>query len=277
MQTQLQYRQVNPVNFSYSPVRRGIKVSVMVNLRTVLLYCVSAFQAVVCYCRDSGGRIVCIALRISHILRNTQYAQCMAKLLLLSVLLSGCGIYTAPSLVPDHYYLNPDKDLAAVGRVAIIGLDNDSTYPKIAADVTEALFQALQKRQLFGLSIVRQSAPAWRSLQLDLSSTYTLEQLFAVRKTLKCDAVLIGTITGYKPYPHMAIGLRLKIIDLKDGQLLWALEQVWDSADKTTESQIKKYFRSRLRSGFDPLGEQLVAVSPLEFFKFVACEVAKTL
>ena len=199
-------------------------------------------------------------------------------LLLLPFLLLGCQLYTTDVPAADYYYLNPTKDLSAIGRVAIVELDNDSSYPAIRTDVTEALFQALQKKQVFGLTLVRQSDPAWRSLQLDMNSTYTLDQLFAIRKALKCDAVLTGTITEYNPYyPHMAIGLRLKLMDLRDGQLVWALEQIWDSADKTTEYRIKDYSHSQMRSGFAPFHEELVVVSSLKFIKFVTYEVAETL
>lgn len=198
-------------------------------------------------------------------------------LLLLPVLSLGCQFHRTAVPVVDYYYLNPDKDLSAIGRVAIVELDNNSSYPAICADVTEALFQALQKKQLFSLTVVHQDDPAWRSLQLESDSMHGFEQLVTIRKTLKCDAILTGTITKFKPYPHMAIGLRLKLIDLKDGQLLWALEQIWDTADKTTERRIKSYFRSQIRSGFAPLREQLVAVSSIRFIKFVAYEVGETL
>jgi hypothetical protein len=190
--------------------------------------------------------------------------------------------------MPEYYYLNPDKDVSTVGRTALVELNNNSGYPQIPADVTEALFQALQKRQRFGLALVRQNNPAWRSLQLDLNPdtqtqgmtippTYTQDQLNAIRKTLKCDAVLVGTITQFKPYPHMAIGLRMQLLDLRDGRLLWALEQIWDSSDKTTEYRIDSYFQYQMRTGYAPLREQLIAISPLEFIKFVAYEVAATL
>jgi hypothetical protein len=198
-------------------------------------------------------------------------------LLLLAALLSGCAAHRASTKAADYYYLNPNKKLTAVGRVAIVELENDSTYPQVSGDVTGALFQALQKKQVFGLTVVHRDDPSWRSLQLDGDSTYTLDQILAIRKTLKCDGVLLGTITEFGPYPHMAIGLRLKLLDLRDGELLWALEQVWDSADKTTEKRTKDYFKSEKRSGFAPLHEQLAAVSPLEFIKFVSYEVAATL
>jgi len=135
----------------------------------------------------------------------------------------------------------------------------------------------VQKKQIFGLTVVHQNDPSWRSLQLDLDSKYTLDQLSAIRETLKCNAVLLGTITEFRPYPHMTIGLRLKLIDLRDGQLLWGLEQIWDSADKTTEYRIRDYFHSQKRSGYAPLKEQLAVVSSLEFIKFVSFEVAETL
>jgi len=199
------------------------------------------------------------------------------KLLLLMFLLSGCGVYIPPMQTPSYYYLNPEKELSLVGRVAIIELNNNSNYPQITTDVTDSLFQAMQKKQLFGISIVRQTDQAWRGLQLEAGATYTTEQLSAIRKTLKCDAVLLGDITGYQPFPHMTIGLRLKLIDLKDGQLIWALEQVWDSTDKTTESRMKRYYENQLQPGLPALQKQLMGVSPIEFMKFVAFEAAETL
>jgi hypothetical protein len=196
--------------------------------------------------------------------------------LLLPILLSGCATGFSPSR-NDYYYLNPDKDLSAIGRVALVELTNDSAFPQISADVTEALFQAVQKKQLFGLIVVRQSDPAFRSLQLDSNAEYTFEQLSAIRKTLNCDAIMTGTVTGYKPYPHMTLGLRLTLIDLTDGQILWALEQIWDAADKTTENRIKNYYSRHDFMGSTTLREKLVTISPLRFVKFVAYETAETL
>ena len=198
-------------------------------------------------------------------------------LLLLTVLLSGCRTHEAAAPPADYYYLNPDKRLTSVGRVAVVELENDSSYPQMSADITGSLFRALQKKQVFGLTVVRRDNPSWRSLQLDGEPTYTLDQLSAIHEKLKCDGILVGTITEFRPYPHMAVGLRLKLLDLRDGQLLWALEQIWDSADKTVEKRIQYYFESEKREGFAPLYEQLTAVSPLEFIKFVSYEVAETL
>ena len=145
----------------------------------------------------------------------------------------------------------------------------------------------MQKRQLFTVVVVRRGESVLRILQSDpelgsqtQDGMYSLEQLSAIRRALKCDAVLTGTVTVFRPYPHMTIGLRLKLVDLTDGQLLWAFEEVWDTADKTTERRIESYFQRDqllLRLGPEPLAERLVTVSSLKFVKFVVYEVAQTL
>lgn len=194
------------------------------------------------------------------------------------ILLAGCHVIYKPTpKEPDYYYVNPQKDLPTVGRIVLVELNNNSTYPQISADVTDALFQALQKKQIFSVTTMGQNNPAWRSLQVDPDKPYSFEQLSAIRGALNCNALLSGTVTSYQPYPHLSIGLRLKLIDLADGQLLWAFEQIWDTTDKTTEKRIKDYFEEQIRSGITPLHEQLVVVSTLKFVKFVAYEVAKTM
>jgi hypothetical protein len=175
------------------------------------------------------------------------------------------------------YFLDRNKDLGGLGRVALVELENTSGYPQISVEITEALYLETQKQQLFGLAIVRQDDPAWRSLQENLDTLQAMRQLVVMRETLRSNALLLGTITQYQPYPHMVIGLRLKLMDLTDGQLIWGMEQVWDSTDRSIQKRIKKYYRGQMRSGNAPLNEELVIVSSLNFCKFVAYEVAATL
>jgi hypothetical protein len=197
--------------------------------------------------------------------------------LMLTLILAGCGMGKICEPAPTYYYINPHKDLNAVGRVALIELTNDSSYPQISADATEALFEAIQKKQKFGLTVIRQNDPLWRSMSHEMSTAYNFEQLSAMRDTLKSDAVIFGSVTGYRPYPHMFIALRLKLIDLSDGQLLWAIEQVWDTTDKMTQNNIKNFYDHNILPGCDSLEEKLGTVSSLKFIKFVACEAAETL
>lgn len=200
-----------------------------------------------------------------------------AVLLTAAVLAPGCASQNQTAPQRNHCYRNPEKDLAAIGRVAFVELNNNTSYPDISADVTEQLFESIQKKQLFGLNVVRQNDTSWRSLQLEPDGEYILEEIQTIRTKLKCDGLLTGTITRFSPHPHTAVGLRLKMLDLRDGRLVWAIEQVWDSTDKTIEQRIKNYLKQQRRSDSSAAQEQLVKISPLEFFKFVSCEVADTL
>jgi hypothetical protein len=200
------------------------------------------------------------------------------SLLVASLLVLLCGCESPyDSSMARSYYLDPHKDLRRLSRVALVELDNQSSYPEIAAEVTQALFLAVQKEQVFGVTVVRCQDPGRPVLPADLDSPGMLRQLPALRESLQCSGLLMGVVTEYQPYPHMVLGLRLKLLDLTDGQLLWGLEQVWDGADKSVRKRIETYFDKERRPESDPLREELVVVSSLNFAKFVAYEVARTL
>jgi hypothetical protein len=201
-----------------------------------------------------------------------------AAIALLLTLLCGCGSSSRDTMA-NAYYLNRYENLRDLGRVILVELDNPTTYPEISRDVTKALFLQLQKKQVFSLTTVGRDDPTWPALQGSLESPQSMKALLTIRENTKCSGLLVGTITEYRPYPRLAVGLRLKLLDLTDGQLLWGVEQVWDSTDRNVLKRIKVYFRKEVRSGSgtDPLPQELVAVSPLEFVKFAAYEVAQTL
>ena len=201
----------------------------------------------------------------------------MLTVISLLIAVGGCDSGHNGNSMSGAFYLNPYKDLSTLGRVALVELDNNSGYPTIPSDVTQALFVALQKKQMFGVTIVPHDDPEWRGLQENLDSLQALKKLLTMREMLKCNGLLVGTITEYQPYPRMAIGLRLKLLDLTDGQLLWGFEQIWDTADKSIEKRVRRYFDTELRSGVSSLREELVVVSSLKYCKFVAYEVAETL
>jgi hypothetical protein len=193
-----------------------------------------------------------------------------ALCLLSSVFICGCAADDGNAPVTKSFYLNPYKDVHSLGRVTLVELENISNYPGISSEMTTALFAAFQKRQLFGLDVVRQDDPLWQNLHQQLGSLDGLRQIGTMRETLKSEAILIGTITQYQPYPRMVVGLRLTLLDLTDGDVLWGMEQVWDSADGSTRTRIKQWAHAA------SLREDIVVMSFLDFSKFIAYEAART-
>ena len=192
--------------------------------------------------------------------------------------MSGCGVYRGQPLgAAKYYYLTPDEDLGTVGRVDIVEFVNQTRNPQIGAEMSRTVFQGLQKKQMFGLRLFGLEDAQWKSLQVAPDTAYSLEELRAMRDALGSDAVVTGAVTDYRPFPHMSMSLRLSMIDLRDGKLLWAVDHTWDTADKETQERIRRYFRDQVRTGYEPLREDLVIISPIEFNKFVSYEVVETL
>jgi len=201
----------------------------------------------------------------------------MLALVLTLALVGGCRSERTDTAMAGSYYLSIHKDLGKLGRVALVEMDTASSYREITSVLTNELFLEIQKKQVFGVMVVSQDDPAWRLLRENLDSLQALRQLVAAREALNCNGLLVGTVTKYEPYPHMVLGLRLKLLDLADGQLLWGMEQVWDGSDRSVRKRIQAYLKTQQRSGHSALQEDLVVTSPINFCKFVTYEVATTL
>lgn len=201
------------------------------------------------------------------------------KIILLTTLFLFQGCNNGSSTMPNaiHYYLDPGKSLSQTGRVAIIELENQSNYPDISYDITSSLHRSLQKTQIFGISVISKENSIWSDLQINANDKYTLEQLSEIREKINCNAILTGTVTQYTPYPHTIVALNLKLTDLRDGKLIWAMEQIFDTSDKTTEARIEKYLQSQNNTKTNTLDSKLITISPVKFIDFVTYEIASTM
>ena len=197
--------------------------------------------------------------------------------IVLLVPLAACTIVKPELTEPGHFYVNRYADMVTTNRVTIFEFDSDTTNPKYSANLTLAVTEALRKRHIFAISTLYHADPAWRNLNLSDTSSYSLQELATIRKQLKADAIIFGSITQYQPFPHLTAAIRLRMVDLRDGKLIWAIEQVWDSTDKRLEERMKVFFDHEMRSGYRPLDWRLILTSPRAFDKFVAFEIARTL
>ncbi len=177
----------------------------------------------------------------------------------------------------DHYYVNPAGDMASVGRVALLELTNQSSQPELSEMLTAAMADEIGKRNLFSMQKLMRSDSVWQTLNLDNIKVHAFDDLAAVRQATGVDAMLIGVIQRYRSFPHMQVALNMRLIDLRNGKLLWALEDVWDSADKAVENRMQTFFKEHMRTGYEPMDWQILITSPRAFERFVAFEVAQTL
>jgi hypothetical protein len=193
------------------------------------------------------------------------------------VLAAGCGFNARKTSI--GYFLDAQALAASVHSATLLPLKNETGYPSITDGMTGALFQAVQGRQMFHLVVAgdgggdRDPAPG----ATDVRGDFALKELARMRQAFGTDAVLVGAINQFHPYPRMKIGLYLRLVDLRDSRVLWAVDHVWDATDQETQRRIAYYFAEHKGEGYDPLNWQLTTVSPAVFQQFIAFEVASTL
>lgn len=189
-----------------------------------------------------------------------------------TMFLAGCR-----QVSPIGYYLAPPESLSRINRVVFVELSGQDSYPGIAADMTTTLSHAIQTRRLFRLDVVKKDDPLCKTISLDGQAGFTMQQLRDMRRTFQCDAILLGSVRDFRPHPRTQIGLDLRLLDLKNGRLVWAVDHIWDTTDREVEKRIIRFFNKEMRGGYEPMDWEFAMISPKAFGKFVAYEVANTL
>lgn len=60
-----------------------------------------------------------------------------------------------------------------------------------------------------------------------------------------CDAVLFCHLTVFRSSPPLAIGWRLKLVDIKTGKIIWAADQIYDANNPDVAKAAKQYEKAR--------------------------------
>ena len=190
------------------------------------------------------------------------------------VVLAGCAPEATNRV---GHYAAPRRDIVSVQRVALLPLANETDHPGTELGLTEELFQAVQICRLFHVQPVPPDAAEAADLPNVGTAPMTFTDLARLRSTLGADGVLAGALTRWQPYPRMQMGLYLRLVDLRTGRVLWAVDHVWDATDEHTQRRLRRFFCREAGEGTEPFGWELGTVSPRAFQKFVAHEVTETL
>lgn len=89
--------------------------------------------------------------------------------------------------------------------------------------------------------------------------------LASVAAATAADAVLFSQLTAYHPYPPIRVGLRFTMVDLRDGRVLWAFDDVFSDGEPATHNAARRHLRERMGLSPDLDGPDLVLASPQRF------------
>lgn len=103
-----------------------------------------------------------------------------------------------------------------------------------------------------------------------------VQSLIAAQKAYLADAFLFGSVTQYKAYDPPVLGVKLRMLSARTGNLIWAADALFDSHEADVRVLATRYYES---SGLkDRLyGPDLVLMSPALYAGFVASEMVRPL
>ena len=205
----------------------------------------------------------------------TKNISMLLVLILTGILLGGCDDSPREFAVNKHF-LSSNEDVFDLSRVVFVELSDDTGNPRQAWSMTLELQKFLQDKD-FHTDCVRANDARCVDLPLRQLSALSLEQLNMMRKDLQCDAILFGRLTHFQPYPKLQIGVYAKLINLRDGKTVWAIDRVWDTTQRDTEDRIKYFVDLHMRTGYGPGKGRLALISPRMMQTYVAWEIARTI
>jgi len=199
---------------------------------------------------------------------------CVAVLCAMAAGSTGC---VTPEAQRVATYVHADLINFPVRRIVVVPFDGRECPAEARQVVTEALSLELQSALLCDvipapLTDERLVAEAglWKRGRVDP------EALIDARKTYGADAFLFGTLSQYKPYDPPIVGLKVRMLSARTGEVLWASEAIFDARRAEVRRAAMETMRNEGPKDWLS-GDDMVFMSPRYFSRYVAREVVAPL
>jgi hypothetical protein len=201
----------------------------------------------------------------------------MRAFALLLLLLPACHWERPPEKKPINSYLADARDLANVRRIMVLPFTEESGVGADKERVRKSFLTELQKLRRFEIVPL----PAEAMEDDVLNETLREGRVSTAAMVMLCDrfhldGVMTGIVTDWRPYMPQHLGLRTQLLSVHSGSPVWAVDALYDAADRATISDLKQYHQSfeaddgSLHAGDMPL------IAPTRFATYVAHRVVGT-
>lgn len=169
---------------------------------------------------------------------------------------------------------------AEVRRVIILPSAGGPTVTEESLDrVDQALTEELNRTGRFETTVIsRDELHLLFGRRAILSTSALPPDLFEkLAKAHAADAVLFTDITSYSAYPPITIGLRMKLAQVADQQILWAADNVFSGSDPAVANSARRH---ALKLGSDRGPGDLshtILQNPTRFAAYAAAATFETL
>ena len=213
---------------------------------------------------------------------------CSVGLVALCAAIGGCQ--SAPTQAgrlertfrPDNVFVYPTKLSLNLQRVAVLPIAAETTgrdLPQGCETLTPVLWEQLVKTRKFELVAVDAAKLRSRTGQVNWTGGETLPPDFLafLRREYGCDAVLFAELTTYRAYAPLAVGWRLKLVDVRSGQIVWSVDELFDATRPGVFRAAQRFGQPGLVLPFFHEENWVAINSPSQFGRYSAAAVLGTL
>ena len=213
----------------------------------------------------------------------------VALLLLLGIMASGCEItgptadtVMGPSFQPRNTWRSSAALPIEVRRIALLpttSLVDSSTVNSGRISMGIILRSELSRQQAFEWVVVTPSQlKRWSGREEWVSTAeFPSGWIQDLAKKSGCDAVLLSELSDYRPYPPFAIGWRLKLVEAREGRILWSADEVFDAGSPKVVNAARRFYRTNLVAAGALADSRSVLESPERFARYATASVLSTL
>lgn len=185
-----------------------------------------------------------------------------------------------PPFEPQNVYLAAPELSADLRRVVVMPMavaNESSTFSEGRQMLGSVLASELVKTRKFEVITLTHAQARSASGKEIWSGEEVLPSDFMERlgAAYACDAVFFCQMTAFRPYAPLAIGWRMKLVDARSGQILWAADETFDAGHASVRSGALRYQKSEFKTLES--GEWVMENSPRHFGQYSLATLLETL
>lgn len=175
------------------------------------------------------------------------------------------------AFVPTNYYQKGPMP-PSVRRVAVLPLFSKEWDHVDLNDFQQTFATELSLRNEFEVVVVLPERMNAIFGQDEISSVepITSTEFAALVQQMGADAVLFTDLTSYSPYRPIVMGVRCKLIDARNADVLWAFDTVFDSGNPSVSTAARRFHSDEAAPPYPLQNSSSILQSPLRYSKYVA-------
>lgn len=185
----------------------------------------------------------------------------------------------------ENYYMAPDLRPGEVRRIFLLPPRDHTDYNgpmEFLPNVYNHLETQLRITGNFDIvrlydALTPDQKFIFDSIDIDRQGSYDADKLYELGRDLNIQGILFTTITRYKPHEPFLFGIKINLIHLRKGSIVWAVDEVFDGSLDEVKNLVKSQYYNKHDVSRNPsLKWNYILQSMDEFIRFSCAEIVKT-